>query len=411
MVNFESTGTYQVTARRRNLATVLRSIVDGGPRSRARLAEDNHLTKATVSSLVGELEDRGFVVVGESSGHGPGRPGQVVRLNTESVRCLGIEINVDYIAGVALDLTGQVRARARRPLPLAKVGFERGLRLAAEVAEGLVRAGGSSPRQVHSIHLSIPGLVDAAAGVLTHAPNLGWSDVDMVRRFGRELRWKSVRIAIENDANLGAIAEYAARRPAGVRELLYVVGEVGVGGGSVVDGKIVQGAHGLSAEVGHMPIGPQSRVCGCGRRGCWETVVGLAALLNDVAAPPDPIHDPTIDLGTRLVDIRDRALAGDRRVIRALTRHARWLGIGLSVIISVVDPAIIVLGGHFVPLQGFLVRPMMAEISARTIAYPVCQPVIEFSSLGFEAACLGAAQAGLEELIADPGSVEIALAG
>lgn len=403
--------TYQVTARRRNLAVVLRSIVDGGPRSRARLAEDSHLTKATVSSLVGELEARGFVVVGDPSRHGVGRPSQVVRLNTESVRCVGIEINVDYIAGVALDLAGRVRARARRPLPLATVRAEQGLREAAEVVRRLIQTSGSSPQQVYSIHLSVPGLVDTAGGVLTYAPNLGWRDVDLVRGFGDELRWKTVLVAIDNDANFGAMAEYAARRSTGVRELLYVVGEVGVGGGTVVDGRIVQGAHGLSAEVGHMPIGPQSRVCGCGRRGCWESVVGLAALLHDVADPSDPIHDPTIDLSTRLIDIRDRAAAGDRRVVRALNRHARWLGIGLAVIVSVVDPATVVLGGHFVPIQDFLVKPMMAEISARTIAYPVSPPTIEFSTLGFEAACLGAAQAGLEALIADPGSVEIALAG
>lgn len=334
-----------------------------------------------------------------------------MQLNAESVRCLGLEVNVDYIAGVALDLTGRVRARARRALALHTVGPAGGLRLAAELAGHLVTACGSTPRQVYSVHLSVPGLVDTTVGMLTYAPNLGWRDIDVNHRFGDELGWKNVVIGVDNDANYGAMAEYAARRSDGIRNLLYVAGEVGIGGGSVIDGAIVQGAHGFSTEVGHMPIGPSRLRCGCGRWGCWETVVGLGALLGSVSGPADPIHDPTIDLAQRLAEVRDRAMAGDRRTIGALAEQGRWLGIGLSVAISVVDPEVVVLGGHFVPVQEFLVGPMVREIGARTIGFQVARPSVEFSTLPFQAACLGAAQAGLQALIADPGAVEIALAG
>ncbi len=389
----------QATVRRLNQALLMRSLVEGGPRSRARLAEDSGLNKATVSSIVTSLQGLGLVEEGESAHRGPGRPGKVVRLTTDSVRFLGLEVNVGYVAGIAVDLTGAVRARARVALP-ADTGATRGLAVVADLARRLVAESGATPAGVRSLHLSIPGLVDTATGVLDFAPNLGWRDVDVAHILRGRLGWWSAAIAVDNDANLGAMAEYAVGAGAGSPHLLYLSGEVGVGGGSVVDGRIARGSHGFAGEVGHMPIGPRDLRCGCGRFGCWETVVGLSMLLALVGHDSD---DGPADLKTVVTGLRDRAAQGDPAVLSALEEQGRWLGIGLSVLANVLDPETIVLGGHFPLLAEYLTGPMHAELDGRLLAPRGRTPRILFSTLGFDAACLGGAHAGRELLIADPG--------
>ena len=133
-------------------------------------------------------------------------------------------------------------------------------------------------------------------------------------------------VRVENDANLSAIAEWAMGSEARTPDLVYLTGEVGVGGGVIVAGQLLRGAGGLSGEVGHTSLGDPDVVCGCGRRGCWETAVGLGALLREAADPDDPVRDPARDLETRLAEIaragRRRRPAHPRRAGQG--RHRRW---------------------------------------------------------------------------------------
>ena len=392
----------QATVRRLNLALLMRSLSDGGPRPRARLAEDTGLTKATVSSLVAELIERRLITEGTIDRSGLGRPSRAVELDPSWVRFVGIELQVDYIAGMVLDLTGRVLARRRVPRSMAELGPARALGVVADVARELVAESGSSVDQVQSLHVAVPGLVDADAGMLSFAPNLHWRDVDIVHTLLGRLGWNDARIEADNDANMGAVAHYARGRIAQQGNLLFIAGAVGVGAGMIVDGRIVRGAAGFAGEVGHMTVGPTDRLCGCGRHGCWETGVGLAALLAHAADLDDPVHDESIDLGARMALLTKRADDGDQRVLTALAEQSYWLGIGVSILANVLNPDTIVLGGHFPAVQKYLKEPLIAELTARVLAGPSAMCVVEFSELGFEAASLGAAQAGIQQLIADP---------
>lgn len=388
--------------RRLNLALLMRSLSDGGPRSRARLADDTGLTKATVSSLVTELIDRRLVTEGTIDRTGMGRPGRTVELDRTAVRFVGIELQVDYIAGTVLDLGGQVLARRRIGRSMAELGPARALGVAADVARELISDAGCTPDQVQSLHMAVPGLVDADAGMLSFAPNLQWRDVDIVHTLMGRLQWNDTRIGVDNDANMGAMAHYAVGQVAGTSNLLYLAGAVGVGAGMIIDGRIVRGADGFAGEVGHMTVGEPDRLCGCGRRGCWETEVGLAALLDMVAGPGEPPHDQRVDLGAQLVEITRLAAAGDQRVLDALAEQASWLGIGVGILANVLNPDTIVLGGHYPAVREYLEHTVVTELRSRVLALPAAMCRVEFSELGFEAASLGAAHVGIEQLIADP---------
>ena len=395
----------QATVRRLNLGLLMRSLASGGPRSRARLAEDTGLNKATVSSLVTELVDRGLAVEGIIQRSGVGRPGRTIEVNTAMVRCIGLELNVDYLAGVITDLTGRVLARRRLNLPMVELGPARAMGKVAELADSLVQDCGAVTGQVQTLNLSLPGLIDIDAGVLAYGPNLAWRQVDVVHTLMGRLRWPGTRIGVDNDANLGAMAEYASGPSAGAANLLYLVGEIGVGVGMIIDGRILRGATGFAGEVGHMPIGDPGVQCGCGRRGCWETAVGMNAVVEAVADADDGLRNG--NMAARLQQIVERAESGDPRTLTALGETGRRLGIGASVLANLLDPEVIIFGGHFAALQHYLAPAVQTEMRSRVLGGDVMACRIEFSTLGFEAPALGAAHAGIDALINDPTLVAV----
>ena len=404
-----STPADQATVRRLNLSLLLNNLAAGGARSRARLADDTGLTKATVSSLVAELIDRGLVMEGTVDRSGLGRPGRAVELDPGGVRFLGIELQVDYITGMVLDLRGTVLARQRLGRSMAELGPARALGEVADVARSLVAEADSRVDQVQSLHLAVPGLIDADAGMLALAPNLHWRDIDIVHTLMGRLQWNDARIGVDNDANMGAIAHYAVGDASRTQNLLYIAGAVGVGAGMIVDGRIVRGSAGFAGEVGHIAVGSPDRLCGCGRRGCWETAVSLSALLAAVAGDDGAAPEPATDLSARLVQIKRRAAAGERRVLSALDEQAHWLGIGLSVLANILNPDTFVLGGHFSVLRDYYREPALAELRSRLLAGSGSR--VEFSDLEFEAASLGAAHAGIAQLMAEPTLARIRRAG
>lgn len=279
----------------------------------------------------------------------------------------------------------------------------------ADLARSLVDDARSDPSHVETLCLSIPGLVDATDGILSYAPNLNWHEVDVGHALAGRLRWNHVRVLVDNDANLGAVAEYSAGRSAGSANLVYVLGGIGVGAGLVLNGQIVRGASGFAGEIGHMPVGPADAVCGCGRSGCWETAVGLRALL-DATATNGAGAVADADLNSRLAGIVERMAAGEKQTTDAVADVARWLGQGLSVVANLLDPEVIVLGGHFATLRDYLGPIARAELGRRVMT-PRSACRLEFSDLGYEAAALGAAYCGIEVLLKDPTLVTLASAG
>lgn len=398
----------QATVRRMNLALVLRHLREAGPRSRARIAAETGLNKATVSSLVAELIERALVRECETQRAGAiGRPAQPVELDDRTVCGLGLEINVDYIAVVCLDLTGAVRAERRVAIDAVAEGPEHVLDALAELTSEIVAALADASLYPVGATVAVPGLVDIRRGAVKFAPNLGWRDVPVVSALATRLGTLRFAVKADNEANLGALAEYSMGRCAASSDMVCLTGEVGVGGGVIVGGALLRGAEGFTGEVGHLPIGAEGRLCGCGRRGCWETVVGLSALLHAAAEPEDPVHDPSADLEFRLEEIFRRADAGDRRTCAALRTVGTSLGFGVAILVNLFNPQVVVLGGYFAVLGRFLLEPAYAEMQSRIFAPDFAGVRLELSDLGFTAAGRGGAQVALEDVLSDPTRVPV----
>jgi predicted NBD/HSP70 family sugar kinase len=398
----------QATVRRSNLGLVLRHLRDSGPRSRARIAQDTGLNKATVSSLVAELTDRGLVSAGDVDRAGSvGRPGLIVHLDGTTVCGIGVELNVDYAATLVLDLRGEVLFEHLIALDVPALGPDATLDAVARLVGEAVDAATARGATPVGLTVAVPGLVRSVDGVATYAPNIGWHDVPVLEGL-RDRVDLDCTIRVENDANLSAIAEWSMGSEARTADMVYLTGEVGVGGGVIVADQLLRGAGGLSGEVGHTSLGNPDMVCGCGRRGCWETVVGLSALLREAADPDDPVHDPARDLETRLAEIARRADAGDERTLAALDKVGTALGNGAAVLINVFNPQVVILGGYFAVLGRFLTEPMTAELRTRVFGPDLAGARVILSTLGFTAAVRGGAHVALESVFDDPTLVPVA---
>ena len=391
----------QATLRRSNLSLVLRALRDSGPRSRARLASDLRLNKATVSSLVTELTERGLVHdAGEERG-AVGRPATVVELDGHRVCGIGAEINVHHVATLALDLQGDVVSERRLSLDAAGESPERVIdRLAELLTETLadLRAQGGVPV---GIVAGIAGLIDRETGTLSLAPNLGWRDVSVAALLRERLGNPALPIGIDNEANLAAVAEALAGDPLR-SDILVIHGEVGVGGGLVADGRQVRGKQGYAGEFGHMTVESNGRRCGCGRTGCWETVVGLSRLLDLAADPDDPVRAPGLALEARLEELNRRAELGDDRTLNALQQVAHGLGVGAAMLCNALNPGVIVLSGYFAEVGPWLQDVVEAELADGVLAPGAGGTTVALSTLGFTAAVRGGATVALEHVFDDP---------
>lgn len=391
-----------VSLRRNNLSVVLRHVRDLGPRSRARIAADTGLNKATVSSLVAELVERGLLREGlADSSRALGRPGQLVELDGSGVCGVGAEINVDYLAVTALDLAGDMVAERRVPLDVAHLAPGTTLDRLAGLIREAVAAVDARGGQIAGVTLAVPGLVQGDTGELKLAPNLGWVEIPVVQEMRRRLGNPSYRLRVDNEANLAALAEFSAMREP-VQDIVLLTGAVGVGGGMVSHGHLLRGGRGYSGEVGHMPVAPAGRTCGCGRTGCWETVVGLTALLHKATDADDPVRDPSLDVVQRLAEITRRAEAQDPRTLTALAEVGTWLGIGGAILVNILNPDVLVLGGYFAVLGPWLEEPLAAALRDRVIAPDGGGCRVIRSGLGFTAAVRGGAQISLDQVFVDP---------
>lgn len=393
-----------------NLSLLLRHLHTRGGRSRATLAQETGLSKAAVTSLVSDLAERGLVQEGELERRGTvGRPGTEVRLCAQHVAGIGLELSVDYLAVCLRDLSGGVRFTSSVPTPsvpddgapegrsfpphLVLDGVARQLQECLEVAarEGL---------WVSGITVAPPGPVDYEGASVRLASNLGWTDVPLGEELAARLGPDHPLLSLENDAKLSALAEAPRLARRGITDLVYLTGDIGVGAGIIAGGRLVRGWSGFSGEVGHISLDPVGERCRCGRRGCWETMVGFGTVLA-VLEEDDPARSALLPMDERLARIRALLEAQDPRL------HARFASLvedlvrGIGVLVDVLNPQAIVLGGYFGHFADLLVAPVQAALDARLLA---ADGRVEVSSsvLGLEAAAAGGADVALERVLEDP---------
>jgi predicted NBD/HSP70 family sugar kinase len=384
------------TVRRANLSTVLQALRQGGSVSRSQLVSATGLTRSAIGGLVAELNDLGLVREEAATPDGsPGRPSPIARVDATRVGALAVEIAVDGLGAAIVGLDGVVVRsrrieRSRTPVPVDET-----VRNVVALIRALgVDAPTDGSRQLVGVGVAIAGLVDDTTNVVVRAPNLEWTDVGLGQVLADALGL-DLPVFVANDGDVGALAEVRFGAAVGVSEMLYISGEVGVGGGAFVGGRRVAGRSGFAGEIGHMPINPNGRACRCGSSGCWETEVGELALLARGGRDADD------GIGA-LAEMMSAAERGEPTAVEAFVEETRWLGLGLAGLINIFDPEIVVLGGFFGPILPLIGDSLRREVEARVFLGAARTVPIVAGELGADAGLIGAAELAFEPLVQNP---------
>ena len=347
----DEVGLRSETVRRANLSAIVRALHEAGPLSRSELVSRTGLTRSAIRGLIGELGAAGLVV---EDGHArlgtPGRPSPLVRLDPEGAVVLALEIAVDSIAAA--------HRRAGRHGPRAGPGGPSARPIVGRRGRGR-RSGRSSRPDRRPQADGRAGQRDRrgrrrrrprrADGLVSMAPNLGWIDVPLGERLAAALDTGVPDLGRQRGRPRASSRSIAADAAVGVDDVLYISGEVGVGGGLIVDGRPLTGAAGYGGEVGHVPVDPAGSACRCGSVGCWETEVGEGALLRLAG------HRRRRRPGGGRRPCSARRATARLGALAALDQVGRWLGIGLAGLVNILDPRLIVLGGLFGRIHPFVI--------------------------------------------------------
>lgn len=379
----------QAGLRRHNLALVMHSVATRGEISRATVAAEIGLTRATVSTLVDELLTAGLLVeLGARRPGTVGRPGTALALNDNGPAGIGAEVGVDHLAVCAVDLRGTVRVRAE-----VEAHNREQDRPPGEVLRELTGLIGEVEAEAEALGLrpagrtvAVPGLVGRDRRTVLRAPNLGWENIAV-----------PLPAAVENEANLGALAELwlgGHETAAAVTDFIHVSAEIGIGAALIIDGHLFRGARGFAGELGHVPVHPNGPRCSCGARGCLEQYAGEQAVLRAAGIPPQRQG--------ALKALHTAAADGDPAALKALAAAGQALGIALSGAVNLLDPQAVVLGGPLAELAPWLRPAVERELGRRVTDRQWPPEALLVSRLGRDGVLLGAAYSTVRAVLDDP---------
>lgn len=392
----------QELIRKVNTSIVLNVLRLYAPISRAELAAKTKLNRSTISNIINSLLDEGLVLELDTMESKIGRPSIALALKPEAGAVIGVEIGVGFISVILTDFVANILWREWVEFSLTTAQIE----IISE-AETLIDQAISIAEEKNlpllGIGLGVPGLVNTQQGELLFAPNLGWKNVPLRLMWNQRFR---LPLYVENEANLAALGEYYFGVGRDVDNLIYLSSGVGLGGGLIINGKLFKGGYGLAGEIGHIQRDPAGEMCGCGRRGCWETQVGPRAVLQRVKRSIEANTgnslaqyvkgDPNKLTFNQVVDC---ATQGNQICRSALEDVGRYLGAGIADLANIFNPEIVVIGGAFSYGREILLPILEGTISNETLPAVRQNLRIEFSENGADACVLGAIAVVLDDIL------------
>ena len=382
-------GVTQDEVRRHNLAALVRFLHDHGSTSRSELVSHTGLNRSTVGGLLSDLVAADLVRETQPVGRGVGRPSYGVEPVVDSAYVLAIDLRVDRTIAALVGFGGVVIERREHRYRKGQPREDRIVAQLVEVCHDLLRSAPPGAVMV-GVGVGVPGLVRQPDGLVRFAPNLGWVDVPLGEHLADALGL-AVPIVVGNDSDLGAISERLRGSAVGAANVIYLSGQVGVGGGIVIDGNLVMGAQGYAGEVGHMRVNPRGRACRCGAIGCWETEIGEPALRLATGCPN----------GMPVAEIVARAATGDKTAAKGLRTVGGWLGVGVANLVNILNPDVVVFGGTLREILPATREAVSAAVSGALTA-PGEHVVLALPALGDDSTLLGAAESAFAPLLEDP---------
>lgn len=367
--------------------------------SRAEIARNAHLSRSTVSEIVNEILPMGLIVEG---GEGPSRGGRrpiVLEFRDDACVILGVEMGATHVAVALTDLRGRVLDWQTREHPVRD--DPPGARtLIAELCGRCLDSAEALGRPLVGIGVAVPSPVDPSqSDRLSPLVLPAWEGHLGLDELARE---HGVPLMVDNDANLGALAEQWWGVGRGVDDIAYIKVATGIGSGHVIGGEIYRGATGVAGEIGHTAIDPHGKPCICGLRGCLVTLIGGQALLARAAELSSKYPDsPLAGNDNEISHLEDAAMGGDPLALEVAQEAAANLGIAVAGLLNLMNPSLVVVGGDLARLGHLLLEPLRETIEKRTLVSSIAAADIRTSELGLQSVAVGAATMVLKAALAD----------
>lgn len=364
------------------------------PTTRAELSQLTGLPLSTIAFNTNRLLKSGWVYqasVGVPSG---GRPARHLHVNGEKMYLVGIDIGVENTELAIADYNAHILFRQQYPTSRDHRDFIH--KLGARIRELL--DGDYQGRNVEFIGVSLPGMVDAATGMLVRAPNLGWTNVPVKDWLSQAT---GLPVLVDNDANTAALAEMWQGRifRDGLKNLLYILVVDGLGSTLVVDGRIYRGSRIGTGGFGHMCIDPDGPPCSCGGRGCAEVYVSNRAILRDYFGRVSGRRG-----SLRVADLITLAQRGDPRAQEVLLAAADKLAIMLRNLVHGLSPQAVILGGELAGAWSLIEPVLSANLKSNFIVPEMADIRVMPAVVRDRPSLTGAIMLGIfQEMFADAG--------
>lgn len=381
--------THQLT-RTHNTRLVLKHIYDSESISRAEIARRTGLTRASVSSIMAELIDKGLVA---EVGRGPsvgGKPPVLVSLVADARYLLGLDLANGSFHGRVYTLRGTTVAE--ESVPVDNSTGEGAETLVYELIDSLVDD--AVRARLLGIGIGAPGLVDAKKGVVRESVRLGWRQLALGERVRRRF---DVPVRLANDCHAAAMAEYTFGETRKSPHLVVLKVGRGTGAGFVINGSLHYGDGFAAGEIGHVVFDEAGELCECGKRGCLEALISNRAIvrqaraiaaeqpssiLNRLASSPDEV---TIEM------VHAAVQRGAPELEPVVTQTGRYVGMVIANLVGVLNIRRIVIAGTVAQFGELLLASVVEELDKRSLPALVSGTSVTLSSLGMESVTLGAA--------------------
>lgn len=369
-----------------NKSIVLDLIRTSKDMSRKLLADRTGLSATATGAIVKTLLNEEYIQeIGEGASSG-GRKPVILKLRPRSYYAFGFDIDERYIYTVVLDITGEVVYRRKKEYP-KRLNVEQTVGALRDLYQQAILELKLNENRILGVGVSVPGMMEIDTKKIILAPNLGWSDVDLLHPLEEAL---DTSVYLDNEAMCSASCENWIGMCKDVEDFICINIESGIGAGLFVRGKIYRGFTGSAGEVGHIPVDDHGPACKCGNIGCLETIASINGMVAR-ALTMSPGTEGEVSVEKVFHVLIDMARQGDKGSLMIFQEAAESLGKATAYLINTFNPQKIVLGKKF-PDYADLVLDTIRETAQRlALSYPSRHVEIAASAFGEDSSALGAA--------------------
>ena len=337
--------------------------------SRVELAKEIGLTRAAVTSIVNDLMESNIIREAERRTSTSGRPPIILEINPDAGYVAGVDMGATHLEIMIANFGAQVVVEAETPFDIS-ASPAICLDQANALLEELLSQANLSLPSLSAIGIGVPGPIATEAGMVIAPPIMpGWDSFPI--RDSLEQRW-ACPVTLNNDAELGALGEWAYGAARNENNVAYIKVGTGVGAGLLINGHIYSGASGAAGEIGHITIDENGPLCKCGNYGCLEaSASGIAIAISAQQAVKKgkrtelanikPIEKITAE------DVANAARRGDLIAQQIITNAGSHIGIAIASLINLLNPDMVVIGGGVAQIGDLLIEPMRDVVKARSL--------------------------------------------